>query len=97
MSVETTTADDSIDDEEDDYEWKVEQDGMMLAKVSYSTYKFGYHAFDVEFSQMRDYDDKDGITLRDGSRNDLGTLDPDDEDVPDNIAVAFTVLSHELC
>lgn len=108
MSTDTQTASDdaTTDDEptidpeasigDDSYRWLVspEDSEMAVGKVSYSTFEFTYGPASFTFDGVRHADDG-GYSLRDGG-TEIGTLDPSDDGVPSDVAVALAVLAEEL-
>lgn len=105
MSVDETTTTESTEPEQPDeddgeeFDWSVKADGMLLAKVGYSTYRLGHNSLAVEFDDLRDpdsdYNDGNAYELRD-DHDVIGYFDPDEESVPEEIATAFRVLAGEL-
>lgn len=86
---------DNDDTEEDEPRWIVEEDGMALLRRDYSDYELHFGGFELVFRDIRDSEDEDGYTLK-GRRHELGTFDPTDEGVPEEISIAFMVLAHEI-
>jgi len=100
MSTETTTPTTSSIDHDPDADggeqhWRVEAEGMSLARTSYNTYELGYQSLAVTFDDVRYDEDDEEYTLRDG-HDAQGRFDPEAEDVPEAIAVAFTVLADTI-
>lgn len=95
MSTTNDTTDDSRTDDEQTPDWSVSQDGVTLEKIGYEEYRLAHGAFDVHFRRIRHLDDEEGYELLGRRSHTLGVFRPDDDDVPDRIAVAFRVLAHE--
>ena len=78
--------------------WRVtdEDSGMSLARISFSGYELSFRSVTINFDGIRTTDEgESGFRLRNNSRT-LGTFDPQAEDVPQAIEIAFEVLRHEL-
>jgi len=93
----TTDSTDSETEQEDSAEWRVgDVDTVQLSKLSYSTYELAYRSFSVEFSSVRHDDDDDVWEMRNTQSRTIGTFDPNDPEVPDDVAAAFIALAHEI-
>lgn len=95
-TAEDATNDSSVDnDDEDEYYWSIEENGMVIRKIGYDEYEIGFQSLTVTFDGMRNPDDEEGYELRDGYDT-QGHFDPTDDDVPERVAVAFEVLESEI-
>jgi len=95
-----TTEEPAIDPEashkDDAYRWYVSPEGskFTVGKVSYSEFELRFGPMGVTFDSVKWTDDGE-YELRDG-HDTQGTFDPDDDEVPSEVAVAFKVLANEL-
>jgi len=82
-SSTTEDGSDGSESDESEYTWKVEQEGMHVAKASFD-YELGFNSLSVTFDGVRspdsDYNDKSAWELRDG-HDTQGYFDPTDEHV----------------
>lgn len=94
MSTNNQSSDSTATEQTDDEPvWSFDRSDMELRKVSYSKYELVVGSITVPFSEVREKDDR--YELRDDSYNTVATVDKD-EDFPDNISTAFTVLVNEI-
>ena len=92
MSKAENPDDDPRTDDDEQPEWSVEENGVELRKVSYSTYEFQpVSGVTIEFSKIRDYDDEPMKLRSSSSTTDKAVLDL--EELPEQIELAFTILA----